>query len=294
MSPSATEPVSAPAPAPASALDSGNAASGKVKRLHQIPVPESKEAARKWQLEQMAAAFRIFAKLGFSDGSSGHISLRDPVRPDTFWINPYGVHFGVLKVSDMVHIDENGNRLGGADKPVNTAGFMIHSALHQRRPDINAACHMHSPYGRAWSTFGKPIEMLNQDSCMFYNDLSVYPSFGGVVLAKEEGQRIADNLGPTNKNLILQNHGLLTCGGTIGEAAAFFIALERACQSQLLIDAAIAPGSNGAASGLKKTIVDDEEAQYTKDGTGTPEVMYMQFVPEYQLIQKESGGDFLL
>ncbi|KAF5510546.1 Meiotically up-regulated gene 14 protein [Colletotrichum siamense] len=295
MSPSATEPTPAPAPAPApaSALDSGKS-TGKVKRLHQIPVPESKEAARQWQLEQMAAAFRIFAKLGFSDGSSGHISLRDPVRPETFWINPYGVHFGVLKVSDMVHIDEDGNRLGGADKPVNTAGFMIHSALHKRRPDINAACHMHSPYGRAWSTFGRPIEMLNQDSCMFYNDLSVYPSFGGVVLAKEEGQRIADNLGPTNKNLILQNHGLLTCGGTIGEAAAFFIALERACQSQLLIESAIAPGSNGAASGLNKTLVDDEEAQYTKDGTGTPEVMYMQFVPEYQLILKESGGDFLL
>ncbi|KAI8298959.1 hypothetical protein K4K59_002511 [Colletotrichum sp. SAR11_240] len=295
MSPSATEPTPAPAPAPApaSALDSGKS-TGKVKRLHQIPVPESKEAARQWQLEQMAAAFRIFAKLGFSDGSSGHISLRDPVRPETFWINPYGVHFGVLKVSDMVHIDEDGNRLGGADKPVNTAGFMIHSALHKRRPDINAACHMHSPYGRAWSTFGIPIEMLNQDSCMFYNDLSVYPSFGGVVLAKEEGQRIADNLGPTNKNLILQNHGLLTCGGTIGEAAAFFIALERACQSQLLIESAIAPGSNGAVSGLKKTLVDDEEAQYTKDGTGTPEVMYMQFVPEYQLILKESGGDFLL
>lgn len=72
------------------------------------------------------------------------------------------MHFGVLKVSDMVHIDEDGNRIGGADKPVNTAGFTIHSVLHKRRPDINAACHMHSPYGRAWSTFGRPIEMLNQ------------------------------------------------------------------------------------------------------------------------------------
>ncbi|KAI3530281.1 class II Aldolase and Adducin domain-containing protein [Colletotrichum filicis] len=284
-----------PAPTPlGSALDSGKAGSGKVKRLHQIPVPESKEAARKWQLEQMAAAFRIFAKLGFSDGSSGHISLRDPIRPDTFWINPYGVHFGVLKVSDMVHIDEDGNRIGGADKPVNTAGFTIHSVLHKRRPDINAACHMHSPYGRAWSTFGRPIDMLNQDSCMFYNDLSVYEGFGGVVLAKEEGEHIAEALGPTNKNIILQNHGLLTAGGTVAEAVAFFIALERCCQAQFLVEQAVAPGTNGAAGGLKKTFVGEEEAQYTKDGTGTPEVMYMQFVPEYQLILKESGGDFLL
>ncbi|KAK7457625.1 class II Aldolase and Adducin domain-containing protein [Colletotrichum acutatum] len=274
-----------PAPTPlGSALDSGKAGSGKVKRLHQIPVPESKEAARKWQLEQMAAAFRIFAKLGFSDGSSGHISLRDPIRPDTFWINPYGVHFGVLKVSDMVHIDEDGNRIGGADKPVNTAGFTIHSVLHKRRPDINAACHMHSPYGRAWSTFGRPIDMLNQ----------VYEGFGGVVLAKEEGEHIAEALGPTNKNIILQNHGLLTAGGTVAEAAAFFIALERCCQAQFLVEQAVAPGTNGAVGGLKKTFVGEEEAQYTKDGTGTPEVMYMQFVPEYQLILKESGGDFLL
>ena len=190
----------------------------------------------------------------------------------------------------MVHIDEDGNRIGGADKLINTAGFIIHSALHQRRSDINAACHMHSPYGRAWSNFGKPIDMLNQDSCMFYNDLAVYSNFGGVVFAKEEGGRLADALGSKKKNLILQNHGILTCGGTVAEAAAFFIALERACHTQLLTEAAIAP--NG--SQLKKTIVSDEEAEYTKKGTGSPEVMYMQFEPEYQLILKETKGEFLV
>lgn len=127
---------------------------------------------------------------------------------------------------------------------------------------------------------------------MFYNDLSVYSNFGGVVFAKEEGGRLADALGPTNKNMILQNHGLLTCGSTVGEAAAFFIALERACQTQLLTEAAIAPGSVGGASGLKKTIVGHEEAEYTKKGTGNPEVMYWQFEPEYQLVLKETKGDF--
>ena len=214
---------------------------------------------------------------------------QDPAQPDTFWINPYGVHFGLLNVSDMVHVDENGNRIGGANKPVNTAGFIIHSALHKRRPDINAACHMHSPYGRAWSIFGKPIEMLNQDSCMFYDDLAVYTNFGGVVFAKEEGDRIANALGSSKKNIILQNHGLLTSGGTVGEAAAFFIALERACQTQLLVEAAVAPDG----SQLKKTLVSDEEARYTKQGTGTPEVMYMQFEPEYRFTLKTTGGDFL-
>lgn len=165
--------ASAPAvAAEASALDmdkTSQGSTGQVKRLHRIPFPETKEATQRWQLEQMAGAFRIFAKLGFADGGSGHISLRDPVNPDTFWINPYGVHFGLLKVSDMVHVDDKGKRIGGSNRPVNTAGFTIHSALHKRRPDINAACHLHSPYGRAWSTFGREIDMLNQgmnDLCL--------------------------------------------------------------------------------------------------------------------------------
>lgn len=129
---------------------------------------------------------------------------------------------------------------------------------------------------------------------MFYKDLAVYPSFGGVVFAAEEGQKIADALGPTNKNIILQNHGILTAGGTVAEAAAFFIALERACQTQLLVEAVVAPGSTGGSlTGLQKTMIGEEEAEYTKNGTGTPSVMYMQFDPEYQLILKESGGDFL-
>ncbi|KAL4877770.1 class II aldolase and Adducin domain-containing protein [Aspergillus karnatakaensis] len=241
----------------------------------------------------MAGAFRIFAKLGFADGASGHISLRDPINPKTFWINPYGIHFDLLTVSDMVQVDEEGRRVGGADKPINTAGFIIHSVLHQRRPNVNAAVHMHSPYGRAWSTFGRGIDMLNQDSCMFYNDLAVYPSFGGVVFSTEEGHRISDALGPTKKNLILQNHGLLTTGGTVGEAAAFFIALERACHAQFLVESAILPGTVGGSSGLKKSIVGDEEAEYTKKGTGSPEAMYMQFVPEYEAVKRRSGGEFL-
>lgn len=128
---------------------------------------------------------------------------------------------------------------------------------------------------------------------MFYDDLSVYPAFGGVVFAREEGRRIAEYLGPKNKNLIMQNHGLLTAGGTVAEAAAFFIALERACQAQLLVEASVSPGSHGAARDLQKTVVDDETALYTKNGTGTPEAMYMQFEPEYQLVLKQTGGEFL-
>jgi len=135
------------------------------------------------------------------------------------------MHFALIKASDLVLVNEFGEPQMSTKHKVNTAGFIIHSAIHKARPDINAACHMHSPHGRAWSTFGKPIEMLNQgistvqtlmyfmntnrvpDSCMFYENLSVYEGFGGVVLAKEEGQHISNALGEIGMNLILQNHG---------------------------------------------------------------------------------------
>ncbi|KAH8883208.1 class II aldolase and Adducin domain-containing protein [Thozetella sp. PMI_491] len=270
--PASTEP-------PASGID-------LIEKIHVIPTFTDKYAERQWAKEHMAAAFRIFAKMGFNDGAGGHISLRDPVQPDCFWINPYAVHFALIKASDLILVNEEGQPLTPTPYKVNKAGFMIHAALHKARPDVHAAAHTHSPYGRAWSTFGKPIEMLNQDMCFFYNDLSVYEGFGGVVLAREEGDRIAQALGPTNKSVILQNHGILTCGGTVDEAAALFIALEQACQTQLLAEAA-------AANGLEKKYVGNAEAAYTKKGSGTPEVLFMQFKPEYDLILKETKGDFL-
>lgn len=122
---------------------------------------------------------------------------------------------------------------------------------------------------------------------MFYNDLAVYAGFGGVVFAEEEGAHIAAALGPTKKNIILQNHGLLTGGGTVDEAAAFFIALERACQNQIIVTNMI------VSNEVSKTYVGKEEAEYTKKQTGSPEVMYMQFKPEYELALKECGGEFL-
>lgn len=121
---------------------------------------------------------------------------------------------------------------------------------------------------------------------MFYEDLAVYSGFGGPVIEASEGDKLAEALGSKKKNLILQSHGILTAGGTVAEAAAFFIALERACQNQLLVDAAM-------ANGQPKKIVSPEAAKYTKDTTGSPEVVYMQFVPEYDLLVKECGDDFL-
>lgn len=264
-------------------IENGMSPSG----LHKIPTFPDKYAERTWAKQLMAAAFRTFARLGYADGASGHISVRDPVNPHHFWINPYGKHFATMRASDMILIDHEGRPVEETNAKVNAAGFIIHSTIHKARPDINAVCHAHSPYGRAWSTFGRNIEMINQDSCMFYKNTGVYEGFGGVVLAAEEGQHISNALGPTNMNLILQNHGLLTCGTNVGEAAAYFIALERACQAQILAESA-------AANGIPKRLVNEEAATYSYEFSKPAAVMYMQFAPEFDLTVELSDGKVLL
>lgn len=159
----------------------------------------------------------------------------------------------MLKASDMVQVDEKGQVIGGNRAAVNAAGFNIHSALHKARPDIHAACHTHSPAGKAWSSFGRPVELLNQDSCTFYNIQSVYESFGGVVLEREEGEHIATALGESGRVAILQNHGLLTVGKTVDEAAYLFTCLERTCEVQLMVE----------STKIQKRFIGEKEAKYT-------------------------------
>jgi ribulose-5-phosphate 4-epimerase/fuculose-1-phosphate aldolase len=170
----------------------------------------------------------------------------------------------MLKASDMVHVNEEGQVIGGNRVAVNSAGFMIHSAIHRARPDIHAACHTHSVAGKAWSTFGRPVEIINQDSCVFYGIQSVYKSFGGVVLEAEEGDRVAAALGPAGRVAILQNHGLLTAGSTVDEAAYLFTLLERTCEVQIMVE----------QTNLEKNIIGDEEAQYTAKVNADPVCCY--------------------
>ncbi|KKK21864.1 hypothetical protein P175DRAFT_0495796 [Aspergillus ochraceoroseus IBT 24754] len=273
---------STPEVKPASAAPAGLGACG----TGGYPVPgmpkfDDLYKKRQWQLEHMAGAFRVFARKGYTEGTAGHISVRDPIDPNTFWINPLGVHFGMLKAEDMVHVNEEGQVIGGNKVAVNAAGFMIHSAIHKARPDINAACHAHSPAGKAWSTFGRPVEILNQDSCTFYGIQTVYNSFGGVVLEAEEGQRLAEALGEKGRVAILQNHGLLTAGGTVDEAAYLFTSLERTCEVQLMVESAKLP----------KNIVGDKEAEYTANVNADPETLYYEFQTDLNYEIWKSNGE---
>lgn len=180
------------------------------------------------------------------------------------------MHFSLIKVSDLILVDEDGTVVEG-DEPVNGAAFAIHSEIHKARPDVHAACHAHSVHGKAFSVFGRELDMITQDALRFYKSHGVYRDFRGVVVDSEEGQRIAAALGD-GKAAILQNHGLLTVGRTVDEAAFWFISLERTCQAQLLADAA-------SAAGYEKKFIDDDEAARTVAQVGGPDKGWLAFQP---------------
>jgi ribulose-5-phosphate 4-epimerase/fuculose-1-phosphate aldolase len=194
------------------------------------------EAERQHRKSRLAASYRIFAQRGYDHGLAGHITARDPEFADRFWVAPIGPWFGHIRVSDLVLVDHQGNILAGKG-PINQAGFAIHSAIHKARPDVVAAAHSHSLYGKAWSTLGRLLDPISQDSCFFYEQHVLFEDFSGVVLDTSEGERIAAALGEKNA-AILQNHGILTAGKSVEGAVAAYVAFENACQTQLLAEAA--------------------------------------------------------
>jgi ribulose-5-phosphate 4-epimerase/fuculose-1-phosphate aldolase len=237
------------------------------------PAPASVEEERRHRKERLAASFRLFARFGYDEGVAGHITARDPEHPDRFWVNPFGMYFGHIRVSDLICVDGDGEVVVG-DRPVNTAAFAIHSRVHEARPDVIAAAHSHSMHGKAWSALGRPLDPLTQDACAFYKDHAVFQDYTGVVLDIEEGRRIARALG-SNKAVILRNHGLLTVGQTVDEAVWWFIAMDRSCHAQLLAEAAGKP-----------ILIDDANAALTRDQVGSTMAGRFQFQPMWDWITR--------
>lgn len=200
-------------------------------------------------------------------------------------LNPVSQHFSQICVSDLILVNEDGLVVEG-EEPINAAAFAIHSEIHKARPDVHAACHAHSVYGKAFSVFGRPLDMMTQDALRFWRSHAVYDNFGGVVLDREEGRRIASTLG-NGKAAILQNHGLLTVGGSVDEAAFWFISLDKTCHAQLLADAA------SAGTGHEKKLICDEEAEFSYKQVGTPEKGWLAFQGYYDEQVAKTQGSFL-
>jgi ribulose-5-phosphate 4-epimerase/fuculose-1-phosphate aldolase len=241
---------------------------------HSLPKFDSVEQERGYIKQRMAAAFRLFDKFGFNEGIAGHLTARDPEHTDTFWVNPFGMSFGLIRARDLIRVDHNGAVVEG-DWPVNIAAFAIHSQLHQARPDVMAAAHTHSKAGRAWSTLGRLLDPLTQDACSFFEDHGLFDDYTGVVIDVEEGKRIAHALGE-NKAAILRNHGILTVGHSVDEAAWLYITMERTCEVQLAAEAAGNPIS-----------IDPEMARHTRDQVGGHFACWLSFQPLYDKIVAE-------
>ncbi len=119
---------------------------------------------RRHRLERLAAAFRLFGRFGFGEGVAGHITVRDPEFPDRFWLNPFGVDFRLISVSDLVCVDHDGTIVHG-DYAINQAAFAIHSQVHAARPDVVAAAHTHSVHGKAFSC-ARPAARADHPGCV--------------------------------------------------------------------------------------------------------------------------------
>ena len=235
---------------------------------HRWPRFDNVEDERRHRKQRLAAAFRIFGAFGFDEGTAGHITARDPEMLDHFWVNPLGMNFTHIRVKDLLLVNDRGEVVEG-DWPLNTAAFVIHSQIHAARPDVVSAAHAHSVHGRAWSSLRRRLDPLTQDACAFYGDHALFDDYTGAVLEIEEGKRIAQALGGC-KAAILANHGLLTVGRSVEEAAWWFVTMERTCQVQLLAEAPV--------------LIDPEQAEKTATQVGGRNTGWLQYQPLWDWI----------
>ncbi|MDH2237234.1 class II aldolase/adducin family protein [Pigmentiphaga sp. GD03639] len=188
----------------------------------------------------LAACYRLVAHFRMDDLIYNHISARVPGAHGHFLINPYGMAYEEITASSLIKIDLDGNVVddGGQDYGVNHAGFVIHSAVHRARPEVDCVIHTHTPAGMAVSALECGLLPLSQ-TAMFFGRVAMH-EYEGVVVDLGEQQRLVADLGDSQA-MILRNHGLLTVGPSIAEAFTAMYWLERACQAQAMAMACNAP-----------------------------------------------------
>ncbi len=231
---------------------------------------------------QLVGACRAFAKWGLDYGFAGHLTIRDPEHPELYWTNPMAVHFAQVKLSNLILVDHDGQVVEG-DYAVNQAGFVLHAAVHAAHPDILAMCHAHTVYGTAYASLGRPLAPISQDACTFFEDhVVIREESGQVAVEREAGHNIADAFEGV-KAAIHQNHGLFTVSRhSIASAAFWFMALERCCQQQLLID----------ASGHPPIEIPAERARYSWEHVGSDYIGWLCFQTVYDDLVQTSPDMF--
>jgi ribulose-5-phosphate 4-epimerase/fuculose-1-phosphate aldolase len=196
------------------------------------PSVQSQVSEQEWQLRQdLAACYRLVALYGWSDLVFTHISARIPGPEHHFLINPYGLMFDEITASSLVKVDQHCNKLIDSPYPVNPAGFVIHSAVHEAREDAGCVLHTHTRAGVAVSAQKDGVLPLSQQSTFVLASLA-YHDYEGVAFRPEEKPRLQADLGHANF-LVLRNHGLLVLGKTIADAFLSMYTFEATCQIQI-------------------------------------------------------------
>ena len=222
-----------------------------------MPVFESKEAERAHYKVRLAASYRILAHYKLDYGVGGHITYRDPILTDHFWVNPLGIHFSRIRTSDLVLVSHDGKIVEGKH-PINSAAYAIHASIHMTRPDVIAAAHSHSPSGTTFATLGELIPPITQEACAFYKDHALYDGYDAVAATLNEGELIGRALG-MHKAVICRNHGLFTVGHSVEEAVFWFLRMERACEQTL----------RAWATGRQPVLIDDATATLASKQIGS-------------------------
>ena len=195
--------------------------------------PEAERAIR----TDLAACYRLAAHFRMTDMTYTHISARLDGE-EAFLLNAFGLLFEEVCASNLVKIDASGQILSDpAGVGINAAGFVIHSAVHMGRPDVRCVMHTHTAAGMAVSTHPEGLLPITQHAMRFHQRIARH-AYEGIAVDLAERERLAKDLGSHNA-MILENHGLLTCGSTVAEAFGTMYYLERACQAQV---AALAGG----------------------------------------------------
>ena len=212
--------------------------------------PKEEYSAEEWQARlDLAACYRIFDNLGWSESIYNHISVAVPGEEGAFLINPFGLLYEEVTASNLVKIDVEGNNIGGSPYPVNKAGFTQHAYFHKHLGEkANAICHVHTTATMAVCSHRQGLLPTNFYACNFQGQIG-YHDFEGVTVRPEEGERLVDNLGQ-HSILMLRNHGPVVMDRTIHGMFVKMWALQRACEIQ------VATLSQGEANVIAQDVVD--------------------------------------
>jgi ribulose-5-phosphate 4-epimerase/fuculose-1-phosphate aldolase len=179
----------------------------------------------------LAACYRLIAMHGWDDLVFTHISARLPSTPHHFLINPYGMLFEEITASSLLKVDHSGHKVSDSPYEANPAGFNIHSAVHEARPEVNCVLHLHTAAGVAVSAQAGGLLPISQQSIFPLASIA-YHDYEGLALNPDERPRLVHDLGQANY-MILRNHGLLVCAPTVADAFLSMFVLQRACEIQI-------------------------------------------------------------